>query len=208
MVRSRLIQRAEIGAVKTGLRDQRHVVRCRDMVCVVQAVRIHEMRVGAAELSGSPVHLLRERGDRARDMLGESVCDLVRGFQHEPVETIPHLDTVALREFQIHRARLQISGRAVGEHNHVILRTVLEHQKCRHKLGDRSRIELLIRVLLIQKLSRRRIVERRALRGNLRRSRRISCLRTENAAEKQQCRDETTEPFFDFFLHQNEIPLP
>ena len=121
MVRSRLIQRAEIGAVKTGLRDQRHVVRCRDMVCVVQPVRIHEIRIGAAKLSGSPVHLLRERGDRARDMLGESVRDLVRGFQHEPVETIPHLDAVALCELQIHRARLQISGRAVGEHNHIVL---------------------------------------------------------------------------------------
>ena len=58
-------------------------------------------------------------------MLGEPVCDFVRGFQHEPVETVAHFDAVSLHEFQVDGARLQILRRCAREHHGILLRSIL-----------------------------------------------------------------------------------
>ena len=121
MIGHRSIDGAKIRAIKASLRNQCHVMGCREMLCVVEPARIHEIRVGAAKLLCAPIHLLRKRRNGTRDVLGESVCDFVRGLQHEPVETVTHFDAVSLREFQVDRTRLQIFRRCAREHHSVIL---------------------------------------------------------------------------------------
>ena len=203
----RSIDGAKIRAIKASLRNQCHVMGCREMLCVVEPARIHEIRVGAAKLLCTPIHLLRKRGNGTRDVLGEPVCDLVRGFQHKSVETVTHLNAISLCHFQIDSAGFQILRRSTREHHSVILRRILQYQKRRHKFGDGSGIVLVVCILLIQELSAGRVVEHSALRSNFRCVRRLCASRRRGAEQQHDHSQQTGPQAFDSLRHGRIPPF-
>ena len=88
-------------------RYQHEVVGRGVVVLVVEAVGIREVRVLAADGGGALVHLRDEALNRAGDMDGDDVADLVGGAEHSAVQKVAEAHRLAL---------LHLLRGAVGAH--------------------------------------------------------------------------------------------
>ena len=153
---------------EAGIRDPRHVSRGSVMIRICESVRISEIGIGAAQLPRSLGHALAEGRNASGDMLRQSVGDLVRGLQKQPVKAVVHGDPVSGGDIETDSAALQILRRSVRKGDNLVQTAVFQNQKRREDLRDGSRIKPLVCVFLVQELSRRRIVKHSALCGDLR----------------------------------------
>lgn len=154
--------RAEILALQRRLHDQRQIARRGIVALVVQTVRIHEVRVRTAQLVGAFVHHLHKILDRPADVLRDGVRRLVAGLDHHAVQQI--LQPQLLADLKIRRAAPgdEICIRILRDRHRVREVPVLQRQQTRHDLRQARGINLLVRVLLIDRPPVFRLDQQRA----------------------------------------------
>ena len=131
---------------------------------MVQAVGIHVMGTGTAQLLGPLVHELHESFDGAGVVDRQNGGRIVAGLDHQTVQKIPDGHLLAHLQGHIGAAGLLVRKARLGNGDHHIqVRLHLNGHQTGHDLGQACRIELFVDILTEDQGIGAQIVEQRGL---------------------------------------------
>ena len=138
-----------------GEGEQREIARRRIVSAVGQSARIREIRARHAEAPGLAVHAFHERRFRACEGFGESDAGIVARLDDQPVQQLFDRDRPARLDEHARTGRAPCALRDAdrlteGE------RPALERRESEvrgHELGERSRLDALLRIAARDRLS-------------------------------------------------------
>ena len=148
--------------------NQGHVVGAGVVVLGIEAGRVCEVAVLAAEACRLRIHHVGEGLAGPRHMAGECIAALIRGFQQQRVETVPYRQDITLFDLGIRRPGVNIVHVIMAEGDLLVEVTVLQHYECGQDLRDRRRCHLFVHVLLEQDRPGVRVEDDAGARGKLR----------------------------------------
>ena len=116
--------------------DQCHIIGTGVVVLGIEAGRICEVAVLAAEACRLRIHHVGEGLAGTRHMAGECIAALIRRFQQQRVETVPHRQNVTLFDLGIRRSGVDIVHVIMTEGHLLIEVTVLQYHERGQHLRD------------------------------------------------------------------------
>ena len=148
--------------------DQCHIIGTGVVVLGIEAGRICEVAVLAAEACRLRIHHVDEGLAGTRHMAGECIAALIRRFQQQCVETVPYRQDVALFDLGIRRSGVDIVHVIMTEGHLLVEVTVLQYHERGQHLRDRRRGHLFVHVLLKQDRPGVRVEDDAGARGEIR----------------------------------------